>query len=117
MSHDHLGSVNRYQCGCRCDDCRMAARDAQRRHRKRNLLIADPLDISWMDGAPCIGKTKTFFPVRGESSAPAKKICREQCAHTEECLEYAILTSQRVGVWGGTSERQRREMKRVRLAP
>jgi hypothetical protein len=49
-----------------------------------------------------------FFPGRGESAAPAKAVCR-RCPVRSPCLEFA-LKHDVSGVWGGTSERQRRQM-------
>lgn len=42
----------------------------------------------------------------------AKKICRT-CPVIEECLEYAIRHNED-GVWGGTTKRERRALKRKR---
>ena len=52
--------------------------------------------------------TDTFFPVRGESSDPAKAVC-EGCEVRTECLSEALELSDAVGIWGGASERGRRE--------
>jgi predicted Fe-S protein YdhL (DUF1289 family) len=49
-----------------------------------------------------------FFPGRGESAAPAKAVCR-RCPVRSPCLEFA-LEHDVSGVWGGTSERQRRQL-------
>ena len=54
-----------------------------------------------------------FFPDRGESLEPAKRICGE-CVVRDECLEHALLNGERFGVWGGTSERERRRLRRTR---
>ncbi len=54
-----------------------------------------------------------FFPDRGESLEPAKRICGE-CAVRDECLEHALANGERFGVWGGTSERERRRIRRQR---
>jgi WhiB family transcriptional regulator, redox-sensing transcriptional regulator len=54
-----------------------------------------------------------FFPDRGESLEPAKRIC-SQCVVRDECLEHALANGERFGVWGGTSERERRRIRRQR---
>lgn len=54
-----------------------------------------------------------FFPNLGAPSREAKRICRE-CPVIAECLEHAIVTHELYGVWGGTSERERRDMTRAR---
>ena len=43
----------------------------------------------------------------------AKGICRE-CIVREECLEFAITTGEKFGIWGGMSERERRRVRRER---
>ncbi len=49
---------------------------------------------------------EAFFPEAGGSGRDAKKICT-RCEVRTECLEWALATDQRFGVWGGTSERER----------
>jgi WhiB family transcriptional regulator, redox-sensing transcriptional regulator len=34
----------------------------------------------------------------------------------DDCLEYALETNQRSGIWGGTSERERKSLRRKWLA-
>ena len=57
-----------------------------------------------------------FFPVGTTGPAieqieTAKAVCRE-CLAREECLEYALATNQDSGIWGGTSEEERRKLRR-----
>ena len=71
-------------------------------------------DLSWQDGANCKGaNADLFFPERGASTRTAKAICRE-CNVREECLEFAISTGEKFGIWGGMSERERRRVRRER---
>lgn len=66
----------------------------------------------WVKDAACIGSpARVFFPERGELSQFAKDICA-QCPVCEECLDYALRTCEKFGIWGGTSERERRAMRR-----
>jgi WhiB family redox-sensing transcriptional regulator len=58
-----------------------------------------------------------FFPVGVTGPAvdhidAAKAVCRG-CIVREECLEFAISTNQEYGVWGGTSEEERRVLRRA----
>ena len=46
--------------------------------------------------------------------ARAKAVCAG-CPVREACLEFALANDERWGVWGGTSERQRRAMRAVRV--
>ena len=73
----------------------------------------DPtLDTSWMDVAECKGMDpELFHPNRGEDTAAAKAVC-VKCLARVECLEYALTNNEKVGIWGGTSERERRAMRR-----
>jgi WhiB family redox-sensing transcriptional regulator len=74
----------------------------------------DPTDTSWLLDAACRGcDSNIFFTSRGENKAlaKAKAICA-RCPVTQECLEYALsqpFTCQ--GVYGGTSERERRRIR------
>ncbi len=70
--------------------------------------------LAWQDGANCTGaNADLFFPERGASTRTAKGICRE-CQVREECLEFAITTGEKFGIWGGMSERERRRIRRER---
>lgn len=68
----------------------------------------------WFDQAACsTAGPDIFFPEKGEPTAPAKAICRN-CPVRKQCLEYALDNFETVGVWGGFSERQRRNMRAIR---
>ena len=61
-----------------------------------------------------------FFPVGTtgpalEQIANAKAVCRT-CDVQGLCLEYAVSTNQDSGVWGGTSEEERRKLRRAWVA-
>lgn len=56
---------------------------------------------------------KVFFPERGNGLAIAKEICKN-CIVREDCLDYAIKENIHHGVWGGTSERERQRIVRLR---
>lgn len=70
----------------------------------------------WMDKAACLGvDPDLFFPDRGKTTIDAKRVCFE-CPVRGECLEYALDNVERFGIWGGTSERERRKIRRSRAA-
>ena len=78
------------------------------------LMASD--DLAWQDLANCRGADPDlFFPERGASTRTAKSICRE-CSVQAECLEFAIVSSEKFGIWGGLSERDRRKIRRERAA-
>ncbi|MCB1249144.1 MAG: WhiB family transcriptional regulator [Acidimicrobiales bacterium] len=55
----------------------------------------------------------TFFPSDGVGVEIAKRIC-ETCPVKAQCLEHALVNRIDHGVWGGTSERQRRRILKSR---
>lgn len=80
--------------------------------RRLASLPAGPpaLDLSWHLDALCAETDpEIFFPAKGESVKEAKAVCRG-CLVRAECLEYALETRQRFGVWAGLSERDRRKL-------
>lgn len=72
------------------------------------------MDTSWTVQSACYGTDPAlFFPERGEPTEPAKRVCRT-CPVQAECLEYALATGEKLGIWGGKSERERRAIRRQR---
>ena len=72
------------------------------------------METAWMARGNC-AKTRPgiFFPSDGVGVEVAKKIC-VGCRVTESCLDYALEHRIDHGVWGGSSERQRRRILRQR---
>jgi len=71
-------------------------------------------DTGWQDSSNCLGvDPDLFFPERGASTKEAKAVCRS-CVVKEECLEFALVNSEKFGIWGGMSERERRRIRRQR---
>ena len=54
-----------------------------------------------------------FFPSDGVGVEIAKKFCAT-CPAKDPCLDYALESRIDHGVWGGTSERQRRRILKAR---
>ena len=70
------------------------------------------LDTGWMAAAACNGlDTRWFFPERGEDVREARRICNG-CPVRLQCLDYALELNIKHGIWGATSERKRRAMRR-----
>ena len=45
----------------------------------------------------------------------AQRICTA-CTVRDECLEFALATNQEAGIWGGTTEEERRKLRKAWLA-
>ena len=83
-----------------------------------------PLSIErddWRDNAACRDTDPDlFFPVGTtgpaiEQISNAKAVC-QACDAQTACLEYALVTNQDSGIWGGTSEEERRALRRQWVA-
>jgi WhiB family redox-sensing transcriptional regulator len=69
-------------------------------------------DMEWQEQALCAQSgPESFFPEKRGSTRDAKRIC-VGCGLKAECLEYALASDERFGIWGGLSERERRRVKR-----
>jgi WhiB family redox-sensing transcriptional regulator len=72
----------------------------------------DDGELAWQEQALCAQTDpEAFFPEKGGSTREAKRIC-VGCNVKAECLEYALRSDERFGIWGGLSERERRRLKR-----
>ncbi len=70
--------------------------------------------VEWQTHARCAEvDPEIFFPERGGSSKAARAVCSE-CKVKTECLEYALNNKEQFGIWGGTSERERRRLRKER---
>lgn len=85
-------------------------------------LVLGAADYSWRRDAVCRDTDpELFFPVGTTGQAllqidRAKQVCGE-CPVQDDCLQYALDTNQDAGIWGGTSEDERRSMRRtIRLS-
>lgn len=82
------------------------------------MALAPP---EWADQAVCrtVPDPDQFFPERGASTKAAKALCAA-CPLKQKCLDHAVEQPEIFGIWGGTSERERRvlrvERKRGRLS-
>jgi WhiB family redox-sensing transcriptional regulator len=75
----------------------------------------------WREKASCRSvDPDLFFPVGTTGLAldqieQAKAVCRA-CPSVDPCLEFALSTNQESGVWGATSEEERRKLRRQWVA-
>lgn len=71
-------------------------------------------ELAWTVDAACVGiDPECFFGPPGVAVPPeVKRVCRN-CPVNEECLDYALRHVVH-GVWSGTSETQREQLRRAR---
>lgn len=71
-------------------------------------------DLPLFKNAACIFvDPETFFPPRGTQCVEqARKIC-ENCYELFACREYALKNSNLKGIWGGTTDTERRKMRKL----
>ena len=88
------------------------------------LTSSRSLDIAtddWRANSACRDTDPAlFFPVGTtgpalEQIASAKAVC-DTCESKDPCLQFALSTNQDSGVWGGTSEEERRKLRRAYVA-
>ncbi|MCQ4207672.1 MULTISPECIES: WhiB family transcriptional regulator [Streptomyces] len=75
--------------------------------------------MDWRDSATCRGMDPDlFFPIGNSSTFAtlvqideAKAVCG-RCPVSQQCLTWALNAGSVEGVWGGTTEAERRSMRR-----
>lgn len=125
---DDFGPVGPYQEPVVTAEEAHASRLATARRQRYEALMAGD-DVSdafvgvrrptWRDFARCRGTDPAvFFPERGATTQPARTLCAE-CPVQQPCLDHALdqATNADVGIWGGTSARERRQIRRHRQEP
>tara|TARA_R100001244_G_scaffold9089_1_gene11230 strand:- start:58 stop:339 length:282 start_codon:yes stop_codon:yes gene_type:complete len=81
------------------------------------LKSHDLIPAPWMVDAACAGADPNlFFPDHGRPATEAKAICAG-CAVRSACLDFALQSHERFGIYGGLTEKERRvEARRRRQA-
>jgi WhiB family redox-sensing transcriptional regulator len=71
-------------------------------------------NLSWRDRGACRGlDPEIFYPLTDEEAVEAKIVCGG-CGVRQTCLEYALASREKEGVWGGATEKERRRIIRQR---
>ena len=71
-------------------------------------------ELKWFDLGACRGlDAAVFYPDDEIGAESAKSVCGS-CAVQSPCLEYALSSREKAGVWGGATERDRRRIVRQR---
>jgi WhiB family transcriptional regulator, redox-sensing transcriptional regulator len=72
------------------------------------------MNLTWRQHAACRGlDPDIFYPATDEEADVAKAVCAV-CAIRQACLEHALGSRERDGVWGGATEKERRRIIRQR---
>lgn len=72
---------------------------------------------NWRNHALCRdSNAELFFPIGSTGQAlemieAAREIC-DECAAKAPCLEFALQTNQEAGIWGGSTEEERRAIRK-----
>jgi len=76
-------------------------------------LEAHVKNPTWRVSAACRGiDASLFHPERGEDAMTPKTFC-ETCSVSEPCLAFALVNYEKHGIWGGTSEKERRVLRNI----
>lgn len=71
----------------------------------------------WRERAACLHEDpELFFPIGNSGPTlaqihAAKAVCR-RCPVVQQCLDWAVEVGHVEGIWGGTTESERRAMRR-----
>lgn len=84
-----------------------------------SIALDHEVVADWKTRAACADfPNELFFPAGDADERTverAKAIC-SICVVSEDCLTYALETNQRAGIWAGTTEEERRSLRRKWLA-
>lgn len=70
--------------------------------------------MTWHARAACRGEPAArFYPQPHEGALDARVLC-DVCPVRSECLDYAMARPEPMGVWGGLSAEQRRDLAKQR---
>jgi WhiB family redox-sensing transcriptional regulator len=95
------------------DEARLIEGHAAVAFARRHRCPSPPALVAgdWVQRAACRGSGfGPYFPQGGASAGPAKAVCA-RCPVRTECLAFALEHPQLQGVWGGTSDAERRELR------
>lgn len=71
----------------------------------------------WMDDAPCRSvPPDLFYPPPGGGGHEGAKVAKSVCAACPvrlDCLNYALDTGERFGIWGGLDDGEREKLRRA----
>lgn len=73
-------------------------------------------ELDWLANARCEGMDpELFFPRKSDAQKEIIKFCLG-CPVRLDCLQYALDAGAEHGVWGGTTQDERKKLRRKRQA-
>ncbi len=122
------GAISTYMAGCSCEPCRAVAARRRAEHRAAARTAEEkamnderrPIDTWSLEAACRNAPTDVWFPAvafkrTGRPNTPipprAAAIC-DRCPVKPECLDYALRHNVD-GIWGGTNEQGRFNLRRA----
>jgi len=69
----------------------------------------------WTNDAACKGLDPNLFytePDEPDAEVEPKRICNG-CPVKQECLNHALATNEKFGIWGGLNEVERKKLRRT----
>jgi len=84
-----------------------------RPHREGVPNMGSTTMTSWREVGRCKGvDPEVFYPDDDEDPGEEAKAICSMCMVRETCLEQAIVSREKIGVWGGYTARERRRLIR-----
>ena len=82
----------------------------------RTKEVGGPMAKDWRATGLCRGSNPLVFypPSEDDTLAEEAKMICSACAVRKPCLEFALTSREKHGVWGGLTERERRRVLRQR---
>lgn len=75
------------------------------------------MEPSWNEHAACLDMDSDVFFATDDAGVDVAKAVCARCPVVDECLAWALAHGEDQGVWGGTSERERRLLLAERGRP
>ena len=90
------------------------------KERRKPIKDYSKIDVTWMALAECKGKPADWFYQRGRGNwqttyAKALQVCN-RCRVRKDCLNYALVTLEPFGLWGGVPPGTREVLLGKRLS-
>lgn len=76
-------------------------------------IVLDIRHLDWQNDAACLGTDPEMFFPEGPAASQTLRIC-QHCPVFQQCLDHAMDNPTLRGIWAGTTDVQRRAMRKSR---